>query len=297
MKKNAVFLLAFLVSGCWLKPIERPKPFIPEISKEAAKQVEMKAVSEAAQSVNMSVNEIKGYFLKNGAGLSDGINFFVLSSEKRFDEILGASAIETDISQKPDFKSKIAVVLSTGRLPQSYDIKIIRAYAIGSDVYVEYDFSQKAETSYYGLSAKVFEIEKPQVATNICFIDAVKNSKVMPLGNRGEYSPASVSDLIQNYTGIYKGTLPAADGPGISTVLVLSKDYTFNLKQIYLSSPDRVFETSGNWAPTGDLSSFVLNYDKQENERTAFRFIDKASVEQLDIYGEIINSGFYKLKK
>jgi len=302
MKKNIlVFFVLFLLSGCWLTPIQKPQqpqPFVPEVSKETAKKVESKAVSEMAQSVPMAVKEMKGYFLRNSVKLDEGINFFVLSSEKRFDDILAMSAIETNISQKPDFKNKIAVVLSSKRLPQAYNIKITRTYAIGSDVYVEYDVSQnQQELSYYALSAKIFEIEKPQIATNICFIDAARNSKVMPFGNRSEYSPSNLDDLIQFYTGTYKGTLPAADGPGISTVLVLSKDYTFNLKQIYLSNPDRVFETSGRWAPTGDLSSFVLNFDKPEAQRTVFRFINRATIEQLDIYGEIIDSGFYKPKK
>ena len=302
MKKNIlVFFVLFLLSGCWLTPIQKPQqpqPFVPEVSKETAKKVESKAVSEIAQSVPVAVKEMKGYFLKNNIKLDEGINFFVLSSEKRFDDILGTSAIETNISQKPDFKNKIAVVLSLNRSAQMYDIKITRAYAIGSDVYIEYVFPQnRQDIAYYALSAKIFEIEKPQIVTNICFMDAAGNSKVMHFGNRNEYSPSNLNDLIQYYTGTYKGTLPAADGPGISTVLVLSKDYTFNLKQIYLSNTDRVFETSGKWAPTGDLSSFVLNYDKPDAQRTIFRFVNKSTIEQLDIYGETIDSGFYKLKK
>jgi uncharacterized lipoprotein NlpE involved in copper resistance len=149
------------------------------------------------------------------------------------------------------------------------------------------------------LNAKIFEIEKPQIAMNICFIDADRNAKVLPLGKRNEYSPSSLDDLIRHYTGTYKGTLPAADGPCISTGLVLSKDYTFNLKTIYLSDPDRVFETEGKWATTSDLSSFVLNYDNPGEEQTYFRFLNKSTIEQLDIYGEIIESeyDYYKLKK
>jgi hypothetical protein len=298
MKKILLFLLAFSVSGCWLKPIEKPKPFIPEVSKATAKQVEMKAITEAERSVPMAVREIKGYFLKNSVKLESGINFFILSSEKRFDEILGASAIESDMDPKPDFKNKVVAVLSLERLPKRCDIKIIKAYAIGSDIYVEYDASQnQQELSYYALSAKIFEIEKPQIATNICFTDAEKNSKVLPLGNRTQYSPLNIDDLLMYYIGVYKGTLPSADGSRVSTVLVISKDYTFNLKQIYLSNSDRVFETSGNWAATSDLSSFVLNYDKPANSQTAFRFVDKSTVEQLDIYGEVIDSGFYTLRK
>jgi hypothetical protein len=300
MKKNILIsiFVSFAVSGCWLEPIQKPQPFYPAVSKETIKQVESKVISEMAQSVPMAVKEMRGYFIKNEVKLEDGINFFILFSKKRFDKILGMSAIEADISQNPDFKNKVVIVLSSNRNEQGYDIKIMRAYAIGSDIYVEYDVSQKSqELYYYALSAKIFEIEKPQVAMNICFIDADGNTKVLPLGNRNEYSPSNIDDLIRHYTGTYKGTLPSADGPGISTVLVLSKDYTFNLRQIYLKVPDRVYETSGKWAPTSDLSSFVLNYDKAGQEQTFFRFINKSTIEQLDIYGELIDSEFYKLKK
>ncbi|MDR2191853.1 MAG: copper resistance protein NlpE [Endomicrobium sp.] len=303
MKKNILIFLfvSFTASGCWLKPLEKPQHFPPAVSKETVKQVESKAVSEMAQSVNMAVKEMKGYFVKNDVKLGDGINFFILFSESSFDKILSASAIETNISPKPDFKNKIVVVLSSNRATeQGYDIKIVRAYAIGSDIYVEYDVSQETnELYYYALNAKIFEIEKPQIAMNICFIDAERNTKVFPLGNRSRYSPSNIDDLIKYYTGTYKGTLPSASGPGISTVLVLSKDYTFNLKQIYLKEPDRIYETSGKWETTSDLSSVVLIYDNPGEEYTSFRFLDRATIEKLDIHGEIIESeyDYYKLKK
>jgi hypothetical protein len=83
-----------------------------------------------AQSVQMEVKEMKGYFIKNSVMLDGGINLFILYSQKSFDKILGTSAIETDISPKPGFKNKIAVVLSSNRAEQGGDIKIIRAYSI-----------------------------------------------------------------------------------------------------------------------------------------------------------------------
>lgn len=49
----------------------------------------------------------------------------------------------------------------------------------------------------------------------------------------------------QDFSGIYEGTLPAADCPGIKTVLIINADKTYNLKSEYLEEKDGLFETSG----------------------------------------------------
>ena len=45
--------------------------------------------------------------------------------------------------------------------------------------------------------------------------------------------------------GTYEGTLPAADCPGIKTVLTINADSTYELKQDYIDRPDSHDEASG----------------------------------------------------
>ena len=45
--------------------------------------------------------------------------------------------------------------------------------------------------------------------------------------------------------GTYEGTLPAADCPGIKTVLTINADSTYDLKQDYIDRPDSHDEASG----------------------------------------------------
>jgi uncharacterized lipoprotein NlpE involved in copper resistance len=270
-----------------------------QISKETVKEVETKAATEIEKSVPAAYKEIKGYYLKNAIKLNSETNFFILDSEKRFDEFLSKSHTAADVSVKPDFKRNMAVVIALQRSTAQYDIKLTGAYLIDSYAYVNYEISEmkNLQISYYSLSAKIFEIERPQILTNVCFSDPDKKTTVLPFGNRIEGSPSNLAEMLKDYTGIYRGIIPAADGPGIETVLHLLPDYSFNLKEIYLSNPDRVFQSYGKWAPASDLSSFTLNYDKDLKDQARYRFINKRMIEKLDIYGEKIDSELYKLKK
>ncbi|MDR0723973.1 MAG: copper resistance protein NlpE [Endomicrobium sp.] len=79
----------------------------------------------------------------------------------------------------------------------------------------------------------------------------------------------------------------------MSVELDLKSDYSFYLKQTYLTLNGKTFESSGKWYPTPDLSSFVLN----KNKNLSFYFKDKNTIEKLDDNGEKANSNKYTLKK
>lgn len=49
-----------------------------------------------------------------------------------------------------------------------------------------------------------------------------------------------------DYWGVYKGILPAADGPGIETTLVINDDDTFNLTSVYVDR-DTTIEEKGTY--------------------------------------------------
>ncbi|MDR1104437.1 MAG: copper resistance protein NlpE, partial [Endomicrobium sp.] len=101
------------------------------------------------------------------------------------------------------------------------------------------------------------------------------------------------SDMLDNYTGIYKGIFSSADNNKILTELDLRADYSYTLRQEYLTDNGRVFESSGKWYPSVDISSFVLN----KNKDLIFYFINKNTIEKLGNNGERLESGNYILKK
>lgn len=73
------------------------------------------------------------------------------------------------------------------------------------------------------------------------------------------HQPANVSADMHNavnsldYYGVYEGTLPAADGPGIATRLTLNKDNTFTLLSTYLGKKGGTFEDTGLFFVQGNL--------------------------------------------
>jgi hypothetical protein len=164
-----------------------------------------------------------------------------------------------------------------------------------NNVYAEYgiDRFSARELGYFVSNTQVFSVDKPKFVTNVCFIDNEKNVTAVPFGTRNLNSPSSVFDMLKNYTGVYKGTLPGANGEMIFTELNLKTDYTYTLKQKYLTVNGKTFTSLGNWLLLEDVNSFILNNKKD----LIFYFINKNTIEKLDNNGEKIDLELYKLKK
>lgn len=296
MKKLLIFLIPFFISAC----IPRSAPTQPSVPRETVRQIEIKA-SDTSQAVMLNVKELDGYFLKNSVKLNDELNFFILGSQKEFDSALGQSKTMGKGAYLADLKNNIIAVIAMKPSQMANDIKVTKAYIIGSDIYVNYEINPKItpEVGFFISNVKAFEIERPKQILNVSFVDTNKNMRILPFGKRTVGSPVNLDALLKYYTGRYKGTMPAADGPGIAMLLTLSPDYTFRLEQSYLSNPARTFESAGKWAPGEDLSFVVLNYENPLHEQTAFYFIDRNTIEKLDINREKIetSSELYRLKK
>jgi len=61
--------------------------------------------------------------------------------------------------------------------------------------------------------------------------------------------------IIFDWDGVYKGVLPAAEGPGIDVCLKLNKDESYELMYKYLNNPEKLFIWAGsfNWNKLGNI--------------------------------------------
>ena len=59
-------------------------------------------------------------------------------------------------------------------------------------------------------------------------------------------------------SGTYEGTLPAADGPGLQTIITFNADGTFHMEETFLEKDVAPRITDGKWVLTGDIITFTV---------------------------------------
>lgn len=87
-----------------------------------------------------------------------------------------------------------------------------------------------------------------------------------------------------DYFGEYKGTIPAADCPGIKMTLVLNKNLTFKLNSIYIDRKDGEFNEEGTFEVKGNLLTLTdksgeKSYYKVEEGRIVMLNAEKQPAE------------------
>ncbi|MDR3124409.1 MAG: copper resistance protein NlpE [Endomicrobium sp.] len=291
MKKVAI-LLMFLVCIITSCVSVRKQESMP---KKVVQEVESNVIN-LEQGENLSFSVLNGYFLKSNVKLSHEINFFTIGSLTKFKKIAGIAKTMANSVVMPDFGNEVVLIIA---MKPSKDFKVIsikRVCMLSNNMYIDYEVSQKdaKDLGYFVPNVYIFKIQKPEVIINTCFIDSNKKVTVLPFGERNINSPIDVYDMLKNYTGVYKGTFQVSNTENLMAVeLKLEPDYTFYLKQTYLDLNGKTFKSFGKWYPASDLSSFILN----KNKNLSFYFIDKNTVEKLDANGEKIDSSMYTLKK
>lgn len=98
--------------------------------------------------------------------------------------------------------------------------------------------------------------------------------------------------------GTYEGTLPAADCPGIKTVLTLNTDSTYELKQDYIDRKDGHDEASGVFEVLD--GNVLMLVRPSSGEHTFYKVKDAQSVIMTDSLGnepESETAPLYVLKK
>ena len=76
----------------------------------------------------------------------------------------------------------------------------------------------------------------------------------------------------------YTGVLPAADGPGIATELVLNPNGTFELERVYVGKSTTVFADSGTYSISDDE---VLTLNSESMEISYYQ-LEEGQVRKLD---------------
>ena len=65
-------------------------------------------------------------------------------------------------------------------------------------------------------------------------------------------------------SGTYEGTLPAADAPGLKTIITFNSDSTFHLEETFLEKDIEPRITNGKWVLNGDIITFTAGDYKFE---------------------------------
>lgn len=86
-----------------------------------------------------------------------------------------------------------------------------------------------------------------------------------------------------DYFGEYKGTIPAADCPGIEVTLIFNKDRTYTQKYIYLERKDGEFNETGTFKVEGNILTATSkngekSYYKVEEGRIVILDADKQPI-------------------
>lgn len=84
------------------------------------------------------------------------------------------------------------------------------------------------------------------------------------------------------YCGTYKGTLPAADCPGIKTVLTIKADSTYSLTSDYINQKNGHSEESGIYHKNGDVIELVT---PSSGDKTYYKVKDANSIIMTDSTG------------
>jgi len=88
-----------------------------------------------------------------------------------------------------------------------------------------------------------------------------------------------------DWTGVYKGTIPAASSPGINVSLKLSMDNTYELTYDYIDRSGSPFTNKGSfkWNDTGDIINLGIA------ETPSYYKVAENKLIQLDMKGKVIS--------
>ena len=63
----------------------------------------------------------------------------------------------------------------------------------------------------------------------------------------------------ESVCGVYQGTLPAADAPGIETTLTFGEDNQVSQRLVYIGKKDGIFTDRGTFSADGSIVAVTLS--------------------------------------
>lgn len=84
---------------------------------------------------------------------------------------------------------------------------------------------------------------------------------------------------VATINGLYKGNLPCADCPGITETLILAKDGTYILEDVYQEKSTKPYQTSGKWEI---INTNILQLNPSDSSNSSYFQINNNSLQMLD---------------
>jgi len=123
----------------------------------------------------------------------------------------------------------------------------------------------------------------------------IKELAILILGAALMWGCDSSKNQLQEYCGVYEGTLPAADAPGIKTTVSLDKAQNFTVRMVYIDKKDGDFTEKGTFSRDHDVLTF-----KQSNGEVTYYRIENGQLRLLNQDKEPVSGALaehYILKK
>ena len=109
-------------------------------------------------------------------------------------------------------------------------------------------------------------------------------------GNPPSESPSPTPAISQSIDGIYKGNLPCADCSGIAETLILAKDGSYIMEDLYQGKSVKPFQSQGKWEKSGPGILKLAPAD--DGEISYFQIIENGNLQMLDSNMQKIDSPF-----
>ena len=103
-------------------------------------------------------------------------------------------------------------------------------------------------------------------------------------------APSEVPFDIKGFAGVFTGTLPCADCPGIDTTLTLNRDGTYTVHDAYQGKAGKPFDGDGTWTAEENGKRIRLDPNSKSEQDRLFAVASQDQIDQLDTEGKAIDT-------
>lgn len=118
---------------------------------------------------------------------------------------------------------------------------------------------------------------------------ATTEPALAPAASAATATPAQETFGVGNFAGVFNGTLPCADCPGIDTTLTLKADGSYLLHSVY-QDRNSSFDEHGVWQVEQSDRSVRLQQEGKDTTSSAYQILSKDEIKMLDSEGKPIDT-------